>query len=55
MDAVETIRYMQLEKIIGELRAYKVTYYNSSPGNEEYYRVTKIIDEMIEDLKNNFG
>lgn len=54
-DIIQTLRYMQLRKVIGELEVLKVSYYNTMGDYEEYLNATKIIDSMIDELKNNFG
>lgn len=50
------IRQMQLQKVIGELNALKLTFFDSMTGNsEEWKRARKIIEGMINELKDNFG
>lgn len=54
-DIIQTMRYMQVRKAIGELEALKVSYYSSMDNHEQYYKACKIIDAMIDELKCNFG
>jgi len=50
------IRQMQLQKIIGELRALEATFYDPMHGStEEWRNAHKVINSIVDELKNNFG
>ena len=47
---------MQLQKVIGELRALETTFYDPEQGNTKDWRnARELIEDMIQDLVNNFG
>lgn len=52
---VNVIRNMQLEKVKGELRTLKISYYNPMGDNVAYDAVSKIIDNIISELDNELG
>lgn len=52
---VNVIRNMQLEKVKGELRTLKASYYNHMGDNVVYDAVSKIIDNIISELDNELG
>jgi len=50
------IRQMQLQKVYGEMNALLATFYDPHDGGgPEYPDARKIIEDMIEELGNNFG
>jgi len=50
------IRQMQLQKVIGELRALEATFYDPMQGGTDEWRNTcRIIKDAIEELVDNFG
>lgn len=56
MYSVDVIRQMQLEKVIGELNALKMSYFDPTGRTITLYnRAEAIIDNMIEELRNNLG
>ncbi len=51
------IRQMQIQKIIGELKALEATFYDPAGGDtklKEWHDARKIIKAMIEGLVNSF-
>ena len=56
MDGVQILRQMQLERVIGELKVLKASYYDGYDPNKETYLCAKtIIEEVISELVDNFG
>lgn len=51
------IRQMQLQKVYGEMNALLATFYNpcAADGGDDYPDALKVIEDMIEELGNNFG
>lgn len=53
---INIMRWMQLEKTIGELNALKISYYDSTGLDRELYlKAEKIIDGMVDELRDNLG
>lgn len=55
MDTTELIRQMQLERVKGELRALKLSYYNPMGNNVLYEEVNALIEGIIHELDNELG
>jgi len=52
----QMIRQMQLQKVIGEMRALLATFYGPMQGSTLEYKTAKeVIEDCISDLRNNFG
>lgn len=57
-DVKYLMRQMQLQKVIGELNALRITFYDpmgADPDYSDYKEKKKLIDDMINDLENNMG
>ncbi len=57
-DVKYLMQQMQLQKVIGELNALRMTFFDpmgADPDYSEYKEKTKLIEDMIKDLENNMG
>jgi hypothetical protein len=53
-DVIQALRYMQLEKTIGELKALQKSYFDTN-SNEKYTEISNMISKMIDELRDYCG
>ena len=54
-DILHALKQVQLQKAIGELRAFNALYYNPTGENSEYLDLNALIEDFINGLTDNYG